>query len=301
MERAKTIILCVLTLICIVRSASAWNGGGHMMIAAEAFRSLAPESQQRTTKLLMAHPDYPKWERDFAMKSNLQLPVYVFMRASTWPDEIRRKGNAYDHPQWHFIDYPLRPPLFPVEPGPSPDDDILYGIQQCEKTLSDTNASDQIRGIYLSWLIHLIGDLHQPLHCSSLVDSAYPSGDKGGNNFYVRPAERAIRLHSLWDGLLGTAEAPNQQLNYAIQNDQKFPRVALPELLSATGPKEWSLESRSVAIEKAYLHGELRGGTNLDTAVPLPTGYTKQAKAVAERQAALAGYRLADEINHCLK
>lgn len=271
------------------------------MIAAEAYRNLQPNKQQLATKLLMAHPNYSKWEKDFAMKSNLELPIYIFMRASTWPDEIRRKGNEYDHPNWHFIDYPLKPPQFPLESGPAPDDDILYGIGQCEKFLSDTNAPDQIRGVYLSWLIHLIGDLHQPLHCSSLFTSAYPLGDKGGNNFYVRPAERAIKLHSLWDGLLGTAEAPNQQLNYAILNDHNFPREALPELHSATRPKEWSLESRSVAVEKAYLHGQLEGGTNWDTAVPLPADYTKNAKAVAERQAALAGYRLADEINQWLK
>ena len=51
-----------------------------------------------------------------------------------WPDEIRRRGNPYDHPKWHYVDYPLKPPKFPVEPGPDPTDDILYGIAQCEKT-----------------------------------------------------------------------------------------------------------------------------------------------------------------------
>lgn len=74
------------------------------------------------------------------------------------------------------------------------------------------------------------------------------------------------------------------------------PRKPLPELKKARTPKDWSLESRGVAIEKAYLHGELKGGTSKETAQELPEGYTKAAKVVAEKQAALAGYRLADEI-----
>jgi hypothetical protein len=61
------------------------------------------------------------------------------------------------------------------------------------------------------------------------------------------------------------------------------------------------LESREIAVEKAYLHGELKGGTSRETAQDLPEGYTKAAKAVAEKQAALAGYRLADETQKLLK
>ena len=61
------------------------------------------------------------------------------------------------------------------------------------------------------------------------------------------------------------------------------------------------MESRSFAVEKAYLNGDLKGGTRRETAVELPEGYTKEAKAVAEKQAALAGYRLADEIEKWVK
>jgi hypothetical protein len=90
-------------------------------------------------------------------------------------------------------------------------------------------------------------------------------------------------------------------LNDAIALQAEYPRAALPELKTARTPKEWSLESRGLAVEKAYLHGELKGGTDRDTAVELPEGYTKAAKATAEKQAALAGYRLAEEIREYLK
>ena len=68
-----------------------------------------------------------------------------------------------------------------------------------------------------------------------------------------------------------------------------------------TTPKEWTIESRQLAIDSGYLHGALQGGTDEDSAPELPADYTKNAKAVAERQGALAGYRLADEIQRCLK
>jgi hypothetical protein len=65
------------------------------------------------------HPDYPKWKQNYAnSSSDFDFDTFIFMRASTWPDEIRRKGNPYDHPLWHYIDYPLEPPDFPDKPSP---------------------------------------------------------------------------------------------------------------------------------------------------------------------------------------
>jgi len=268
-----------------------------MVIAAEAFKELSPEMKAKVSKILESHPDYAQWKGSYEQDvKSLDLPLYVFMRASTWADEIRRKSNQYDHPHWHYIDYPLKPPKFPMEPAPSPNDDVLYGVVYCEKVLSEPKASPEERAVYLSWMIHLVGDMHQPLHCCSLVDATYPKGDKGGNDFYVMPGAKGIKLHALWDGLLGTRMHPQTQLNDAIRIDAEYPRKNLPELKKDTTPKQWSLEGRQLAIDKAYLKGELKGSTLAADAPPLPEGYTKEAKAVAERQAALAAYRLADEI-----
>jgi hypothetical protein len=295
-------LLCFAGLLLFVHaSAIAWSSAGHMVIAAEAWRELPPDTRAKVAELLKSHPDYTKWESSFIGESSaLQLPEFVFMRANTWPDEIRRRGNQYDHPHWHYVDYPLKPPSFRMEPEPAPTDDALYGIKQCEKALSGTKASAQERAIYLSWLIHLIGDLHQPLHCASLLNDTYPTGDKGGNDFYVMPGTKGIKLHSLWDGLLGTSGKPQSHINYAVEITNGHPRKSLKELRTKK-PKGWSLEGRSLAIEKVYLHGELKGSASEDTAPSLPEGYTKTAKAVADKQAALAGYRLADEIGKCLK
>jgi len=301
MRKPPILALIAALLLLATPSTFAWSGGGHMVIAAEAFKALSPELKAKVTEILKAHPDYASWEQAHAKAGadSLDLPLYIIMRASTWPDEIRRGrgGNAqYDHPHWHYVDYPLRPPKFPMEPAPIPEDDVVFGIAHCEKVLSDAKASPEERAVYLSYLMHLVGDIHQPLHCSSLFTEAYPKGDKGGNDFYVSPGGRGIKLHSLWDQLLGTSRNMQSHVNYAAEIEAKHPRRSLPELASHKTAKEWSLEGRNLAIEKAYLDGKLKGSTEGISAPGLPEGYTKEAKVAAEKQAALAGYRLGDEI-----
>ena len=294
-------LLLAALLATPLHTALAWSGAGHELIAAEAFRELSPELKAECFDVLKTHPDFTKWEKAYHPAPELDLATYVFLRSSMWPDEIRRSGSPYDHPNWHFIDYPLRPPAFAFEPDARPTDNVLYGVGQCEKTLSDTNAEPELRAVYLSYLVHLIGDMHQPLHCESYFSDAYPHGDKGGNDFYVKPAQAGVRLHAIWDSLLGSSASPRRQYNYAVEIDHKFPRTALTELKAHTTPDSWSLESRELAIEYGYLHGKLQGSIEADSAPALPEGYTKAAKAVAEKQAALAGYRLADEIQKHLK
>jgi hypothetical protein len=293
--------IVLLAILFVPSSLFAWGSAGHEVIAAEAWRQLSPESKAEVIEVLKHHPDYQKWQSAYHTNASFNVYAFIFMKSSTWPDEIRRRGNKYDHPNWHFIDYPLRPPDFKFEPDNKPNDNVLYGVSECEKTLSDTNADPELRAAMLSFLVHLVGDMHQPLHCESLFTAEYPTGDKGGNDFYVKPGQRAVRLHGIWDGLLGSSANTRTHWNYAIELENRFPRGSLPELTKDTTPKEWSLESRELAIDKGYLKGELQGSTNAANAPSLPPDYTKNAKAAAERQGALAGYRLADEIQKYLK
>ncbi len=277
--------------------AMAWSSGGHQVVAAGTYRQLSPELKTKVSNILKEHPKYEEWKRTYRTEDNsMDLETYVFLRASVWPDEIRQRDNPYHHPHWHYIDYPLKPRKFPFEPNPDPDDDILFAITKSEETLASRKTSRRERAIYLSWLIHLIGDLHQPLHCASLFSSAYPHGDKGGNDFFVKPGDHEVNLHSFWDGLLGTSGKAQTHWNYAVALETEYPRKSLKEIKNDRLAKEWSLEGRTLAIDKAYLRGDLKGSLDRDNAVALPTGYAKAAKTVAEKQGALAGYRLADEI-----
>jgi S1/P1 Nuclease len=176
--------------------------------------------------------------------------------------------------------------------------------------LRNRSASAQDKAEKMSWLIHLVGDAHQPLHCATLVNSVYPApqGDRGGNQFFVKvpPTGSSQKLHSLWDGLLGSGTAANARvtrsaLNNAIRLQALYPRAALPDLRSHHSVKSWSKESRKSAIHDAYLDGTLPPGENATHATILPAGYTRHAKEIAEQRIALAGYRLADEIRRAIR
>jgi hypothetical protein len=292
----------VASVFLCVEQALAWSSAGHMVIAAAAFRALQPPAKFKVAKLLESHPEYTRWSKEFgAGRRDVDLQMYIFMRASTWPDEIHRPAEMkYEHAHWHYVEYPLRPPSFPMEPPPAPEDDALYGIEQCEKVLGDTNSTPELKAVHLSYLIHLIGDIHQPLHCGSLFDTNYPKGDRAGNDFYVKPGDKGIQLHAFWDELLGTRPNTPEQYHCALRVVTDHSRGSLLELKQEKTPKDWSLESRAVAIEKVYLNGELKGSTHPENAPVLPPKYVNEAEAVAERQAALAAYRICDEIQKCL-
>src|SRR6185312_11917757 len=166
-------------------------------------------------------------------------------------------------------------PSFPDEPAPLPEENLLYGIEQCHKVLADTNSTPGLKAVHLSYLIHLVGDVHQPLHCASLFNGAYPKGDRGGNDFYVRAGTEPIRLHAFWDELLGTHLNVPKLFNYGIQLISDNPTNALSELGKDQTPKDWSLESRALAVHKVYLMGELKGSTKPENAPVLPKEYSK--------------------------
>lgn len=305
-------------LLLVPAAAWAWGGPGHAAVAVLAYRELSAEQRTSFTDLLRSHPQFPSWRQDLdelrgrGLSRDVDLGMYLFIRASNWPDEIRGTGTRFDHPNWHFVDYPLRPPSFTSGPRPEPGDDVVFGLQESLAILRDPREDPTSRAAHLGWLIHLMGDIHQPLHCVSLFSSQFPppEGDRGGNLFLVsRPGiPVAVNLHSFWDTQLGRgAPDPETALENAIALAAEHPRARLAELASATTIEAWSLESRDVASERVYRYEEidsngrvrlrrLRGSTNDRRAPLLPRGYAEAARTVARRRLSLAGYRLYDQL-----
>lgn len=158
------------------------------------------------------------------------------------------------------------------------------------------------QAIALCWIAHLTGDLHQPLHACSLYSATYPEGDKGGNLSIVRVQEgrAAYGLHTLWDGLMTSSERYQTSANIATELLAR-PAFQKAKLAGVDDPKpyNWAWESYRVAVRSVYLDGTLKMGTDKkekEGTPILPAGYMQEAKAVAERQIVLAGYRLADQL-----
>jgi hypothetical protein len=175
------------------------------------------------------------------------------MVASLWPDQTRNYNDPSTFPNWHFVDSPLIAPSFPFRGSPTPRDNILSGIGKSKAILRSRSALAQHKAEKMSWLIHLVGDVNQPLHCATLINSFYPApeGDRGGNLFYVEASgtSEPQNLHSLWDGLLGQGTVADADLTRPALNDairlQALIRSTLPELQGHRFRKE--LDQRKLA------------------------------------------------------
>ncbi len=269
-----------------------WNATGHMVVAAIAYNRLPTQVRLRVDAVLQHHPDCEKWSGEYESRGGtVGKALYAFMRASTWPDDIRRSGSSYDHPAWHYIDYPLTaaPNAHPTRP--TPNDDLLYAVDLCKKKLGDQSTPAKEKAAYLSWLLHLIGDEHMPLHCCCLVNDRYkaPNGDRGGNDFWVKDEGKETRLHGFWDGLLGSSHDTADIMALAKQCG---PAGGLPSV----NPVRWSLEGYKAARQFAYLNLTLRGGAKASNAIELPGCYEDKAVAKAKSRIGLAGVRLAATI-----
>jgi hypothetical protein len=210
----------------------------------------------------------------------------TLLQAATFPDDIRQS-----HPEtkpFHFIDIPIQeggpenPPL-PAAPH------IISKIAEFTAVLRRRGSTPQDRLDALSWLFHLFGDIHQPLHCAERISSLHPEGDRGGNSFALRG--KARNLHSLWDSSVNFTSVPDVQVVQAILRTN--PRRTLANELKETNVEEWARASYRIA--KQYVYAPLREDP-ANPPRPSPS-YLKKAQEIGRRQAALGGYRLADRLH----
>jgi len=163
-------------------------------------------------------------------------------------------------------------------------------IAAFRQAISST-VSDDVKSYDLVWLLHVVGDVHQPLHATSRFDKDHTSGDNGANGVTICTTS-CTKLHAYWDDLLGTSKSPATAEK--IANGLK---TASPKLAAVADETEWLQESFRAAKSKAYGApvGVGKGPFNLDEK------YQKAAHAAARQRVALAGVRLANLLNDALK
>ncbi|GAB3950579.1 hypothetical protein GCM10028805_28900 [Spirosoma harenae] len=290
-------------LLTSVSSVYAWNKATHMVIGAMAYRNLKSDSPQTLTKvvsLLKQHPYFQKqWAPQFS-KLNLseeEQNEYLFMMAARWPDDVKGKDPYHDHFTWHFINYVYAPKQGIARTDTTlPTGETILQAYELNRQLLMSNAPDSSKAIALCWLFHLAGDVHMPLHNVALVDSQFPKGDQGGNLFKIKVmmSSQTINLHSFWDGMLLGADDFRSVDNLAVQLRHDLPPTQLAQL-GNPGIVAWSKESFQLAQDNAYRNNTLQPGTDTEGTV-LPTDYVATVKPIAQRQVALSGYRLTNEL-----
>ncbi len=272
--------LLLVLLLLLPLPAEAWNAAGHRLVAALAWQEMQPQTRERVSALLRQHPDHARWLK---RQQEPHDPAYgVFQEASTWPDEIR------SDPRFHDADEPPTPllPGFPNmlrqthwhyrdEPGVRSEGEIDTRLEWLARELASGRAAGQVHA--LPWLLHLVADLHQPLHTGG-------RGDRGGNDFEIEnpfnPKKPFMSLHAYWDDLPGPPWLRGKYL------DEPLRRLAALERAPQGDVALWLEESREWLARQVY-------PDTPGTLLPLVTPeFHRRAQAIADARLAAAGRRL---------
>ncbi|MES2505031.1 MAG: S1/P1 nuclease [Myxococcota bacterium] len=251
-------------MLCLALPLSAWNTAGHEIVAQIALNQFSGADQKK-----------------------IAAKMGDIVAIAAQPDNDRAVSTVLS--KWHYIDYPwVEEPVASQLKLVSKNDNIVWALKEAKRALGKKKSQNSaLSEIFKANLVHLVGDIHQPLHCISRVTIKNPKGDKGGNLFEVRFGKKKETLHHLWDGGLGLLEnlSSEQILPLAREIEREFP-INKQKLEGAF--EDWSKESFYLAKSKAYSTPE--GVLVSDT-------YLKEGRFVVKERLAVAGYRLA----HILK
>ena len=300
------------SMLGLTERACAWNDLGHMTVAAVAWQKLSPAARSKVAALLRQNPDYPKWIHDVPESKRDE---YAFMHAGTWPDDIKKDNRYTDdgdtpngpraarnigyqdvlrHRYWHYVNFSFSPDGTAVT-GPDPVN-IETRIRAFRQTLQSPTASNPLKSYDLAWLIHLVGDAHQPLHSTSRYTAALPMGDRGGGSVTVCPVACATRqqsLHAFWDNAIGDDTQDNPAAAHAVATSLA---AADPAQASIADEHQWVEESLVLAKTNVYVEPVGNGAGPFT----LSAAYRDSANQIARRRVALAGARLAKLIEASL-
>jgi hypothetical protein len=268
--------------------AQAWGDLGHEVTALIAYRHLSPTARAALDALLASDPD--------------TLTAGDFASRATWADKYR---NAHrETAAWHFVDIEIDqpdlkdacfgfPPLRPSQwasQGPA-QDCVVNKIEEFAAELKNPSTPAAERLLALKFLIHFVGDLHQPLHAAD-------HHDRGGNCIGLSPPQGAqINLHAYWD--VSVVNALGQSApQIAAQLDARLRAADIKDWSRGT-PQSWAMDTFEVGRRDVYALPSTptcqSGGS-----VSLSPAYQRQSENDAVTQLQKAAVRLAAVLNDAL-
>jgi hypothetical protein len=321
MSRAAAIAAVMAApLLAAVPAARAWDDFGHMEVAAVAFQRLTPAARKRVAALLRRNPSYANW---IVGAREVDRDRVAFLRAATWADAIksdrsykddeqgdpsaaqnRGYGDLLRHKYWHYIDRPFSPDGTPLggtrAPNAATQNALFIAV------LAAPGGDDGLKSYDLTWLLHLVGDIHQPLHCVSRFDRDAPAGDDGGNKVKITgnrapaicedprycPYGPPGELHAFFDVLTGQSYCIAAVEGAAAA----LPRAKASEV-QISDEMAWVDEGFQLAQTKIYVAPIGVGAGPF----PIDAAYQRAAAALARQRIGLAGARLANLLNDCFR
>ncbi|MCC7433660.1 MAG: S1/P1 nuclease [Methanoregulaceae archaeon] len=258
--------------------AAAWTDTGHMLVSAVAETQLNSTARQAIAELLQEGGD--EKTRDL-------------LGAACWADDTKTDQNG----PWHYINYHFRHDGQPSENEPL-EENVVWAISKFADAMADPNLPAAQRADAVRYVLHFVGDVHQPLHTVACDSEKFPKGDRGGNDFLFDPFNigtfQVRNLHFLWDlggGLYGNTPRPlvDREPIDTLRDRlmAEHPKESMPEL-KIEDPERWAREGVMLAQTLVY-------GT--PEKIAPSSSYLAMTQFVSGRRIVMAGYRLADMLN----
>ena len=156
---------------------------------------------------------------------------------STFGDDIKSDSRYNKFYSWHYVNFPFNTKY--EDSDKNPKGDVITGINYCISILTNDKSSKEDQAFYLKLLVHLIGDMHQPLHVGK-------EEDKGGNDFQVRWFNKGTNLHRLWDS--GMIEHYNMSYTELAANSDRLSKQQI-KLIQNGSVLDWIYETQQLAIK----------------------------------------------------
>jgi len=279
----RHVLAAFLTWIIAAPSCLAWGEDGHVVLCKIAEANLNPPAKA-------------------AVKDLLDNRSIADSRLCTWADLIRSSGELNrkykNNDKWHYINIELTSKAEDFKPDPA-EDHVISAIERFQKVVADTTVSKDDRKEALLFIIHFVGDMHQPLHC------CHRNEDRGGNlqpiKSFCGQSEKKLNLHWVWDSHLVKAERGEltvedfaARLMSEVTDDQRT-------CWRKGTVKDWAWDSHTVAVGTVYRFADGKPLPPRDEpAVELTDeNYAKANRPIVREQLKKGGVRLAKALNDC--
>lgn len=231
----------------------------------------------------------------------------TFAASACWPDDLKR-NQVHAMEDWHVIDLAYNPQAIPLNVSNehvlrSKNNlvNILYDmhatLRQCDGMPDGCSANKTFELSFgLHWVVHLVAEIHSPLHCVTRYTEKNPNGDSHGKLEVVDVDGMRVSLHEYWDGAAGQFDSIQRPLN--AQGDaylqgwvdrlmEEYPPLHYDEFRLHSF-QDWAMEGYKLAVEIVYRYEDTM----------LEEVYQARARNITRQQLALAGYRLSNLLLH---